>query len=66
MSVHAKKELPFKVPTIQLEDNEKAVLDLIHDFTGHLATTRTDLPSVECRVAGGWVRDKVGRLSRVF
>ena len=49
----------FKVPTIQLDNQESAVLDLIDDFTKHLATSRNDLPAVECRVAGGWVRDKV-------
>lgn len=50
---------PVKVPTIQLEDRETAVLDLVDGFTKHLAKTRHDLPLVECRVAGGWVRDKV-------
>lgn len=49
----------FAVPTIQLDSQESAVLDLIDNFTKHLASTRHDLPSVECRVAGGWVRDKV-------
>jgi tRNA nucleotidyltransferase (CCA-adding enzyme) len=52
-------ELPFKVPTIQLEEREAAVLDLIDTFTHDLANTRHDLPPVECRVAGGWVRDKL-------
>ena len=49
-----------KVPDIKLEDREVAVLDLVDEFTKHLAKTRSDLPRVECRVAGGWVRDKVG------
>ena len=49
----------FTVPTIQLDNQESAVLNLIDDFTKHLASTRNDLPAVECRVAGGWVRDKV-------
>lgn len=53
-----------KVPTIQLEDRESAVLDLVDGFTKHLAKTRPDLPLVECRVAGGWVRDKVSCSSR--
>lgn len=47
------------VPAIKLEDREVAVLDLVDGFTKHLAETRSDLPPVECRVAGGWVRDKV-------
>lgn len=51
--------LPFTVPAIKLEDREVAVLDLVDDFTKYLAEIRTDLPHVECRVAGGWVRDKV-------
>ncbi|KAK9894794.1 poly A polymerase C-terminal region-like protein [Cystobasidium minutum MCA 4210] len=49
----------IKVPAIKLEDREVAVLDLVDGFTKHLAKTRADLPSVECRVAGGWVRDKL-------
>lgn len=53
----------IKVPAIKLEDREVAVLDLVDGFTKHLAKTRADLPSVECRVAGGWVRDKVSSCS---
>lgn len=48
-----------EVPTIQLDAHESAILDLIHRFTLHLGNARPDLPAVECRVAGGWVRDKL-------
>ena len=51
----------FEVPAIQLDAQESAILDLIHRFTLHLGNARPDLPAVECRVAGGWVRDKVRR-----
>lgn len=51
---------PSKHPVIiQLEPQEERVLELIDSFTDHLSATRSDLPKVECRVAGGWVRDKV-------
>lgn len=58
-SYHGSGTPPFRIPEIQLEDRETAVLDLVDRFTKHLAETKPDLPPVECRVAGGWVRDKV-------
>lgn len=58
-SYHGSGTPPFRIPEIQLEDRETAVLDLVDRFTKHLAETKPDLPPVECRVAGGWVRDKL-------
>ena len=46
-------------PRIELNAQEARVLGLIDDVTKHLKQTRSDLPAIECRVAGGWVRDKV-------
>ena len=47
------------VPAIKLESQENQVLDLIDECTRHLREIRSDAKDLECRVAGGWVRDKV-------
>ncbi|CAD6577952.1 MAG: CCA tRNA nucleotidyltransferase, mitochondrial [Cyphobasidiales sp. Tagirdzhanova-0007] len=47
------------VPSIQLDPKEKQVLDLIDEFSKYLRETRRDQSDLECRVNGGWVRDKL-------
>ena len=45
--------------TIQLEENEKRLCDLLLEVTSFLRRSRPEIPPITCRVAGGWVRDKV-------
>jgi hypothetical protein len=52
-------------PTIQLTPEEARFCDLLDDFAreGRKRITKpaveVEIPEVECRIAGGWVRDKV-------
>lgn len=43
--------------TVKLNDTEEQVCTLFHECTEHLKTEKGI--NVICRVAGGWVRDKV-------
>jgi len=45
--------------TIQLTPEEDRLCSLLQQFKQHVETTEPDSPQVECRIAGGWVRDKV-------
>jgi hypothetical protein len=60
-------------PTIQLTPEEARFCDLLDDFAreGRKRITKpaveVEIPEVECRIAGGWVRDKVRiRISAAF
>ncbi|KAG8891337.1 CCA tRNA nucleotidyltransferase, mitochondrial, partial [Tulasnella sp. 408] len=44
---------------IQLTPQEDRLCTLLDQFTNDLKEKRPDLPPVECRIAGGWVRDKL-------
>lgn len=44
---------------IELTPTEDNLCTLLDDCTRHLRENYPDLPPVECRIAGGWVRDKV-------
>jgi hypothetical protein len=44
---------------VVLTKREAQICDLLNDVAEHLKATRTDLPAVTLRIAGGWVRDKV-------
>jgi hypothetical protein len=43
---------------IELTERESQLCGLLRKFTAHLK--ETGQPSPTCRIAGGWVRDKVG------
>ncbi|KAG8900814.1 CCA tRNA nucleotidyltransferase, mitochondrial [Tulasnella sp. 403] len=43
---------------IRLTEQEDSLCTLLDECTKHLAKTREDLQPIECRIAGGWVRDK--------
>ncbi|KAK9765266.1 CCA tRNA nucleotidyltransferase, mitochondrial [Basidiobolus ranarum] len=44
---------------INLNQKEREICDLLHDVALNIKKTDPNLPSVELRVAGGWVRDKL-------
>ncbi|GAB5585264.1 CCA tRNA nucleotidyltransferase [Umbelopsis nana] len=44
---------------VVLTSREAQICDLLNDVAEHLKLTRTDLPPVTLRIAGGWVRDKL-------
>ena len=45
--------------TIHLTPEEDRLCSLLQQFKQHVAKTEPDSHQVECRIAGGWVRDKV-------
>ena len=44
---------------IQLDDKETNICELLRQVSDFVAAERPDLPRIESRIAGGWVRDKV-------
>lgn len=52
--------------TIELSPEEARFCDLLDDFAREgrkkikCPDVEVEIPEVECRIAGGWVRDKVG------
>lgn len=50
---------PLPSLEIQLTEQEDRLCTLLDDCSKHIAETHPELPRVECRIAGGWVRDKV-------
>jgi tRNA nucleotidyltransferase (CCA-adding enzyme) len=44
---------------IVLTENESRICDLLQKVSDYIAAERPDLPQIESRIAGGWVRDKV-------
>ena len=46
-------------PHIELSKTENELVQYLKQVREHLRKSRPDLPSCECRIAGGWVRDKV-------
>ncbi|KDQ20469.1 hypothetical protein BOTBODRAFT_100756 [Botryobasidium botryosum FD-172 SS1] len=44
---------------IQLTPKEEEICTLLDDCCKNLLATRPDIKPVECRIAGGWVRDKL-------
>ena len=44
---------------IMLSDKEARICNLLEQVSDYIAQTRSDLPRIESRIAGGWVRDKV-------
>lgn len=51
---------------VVLTSREAQICDLLNDVAEHLKATRSDLPPVTLRIAGGWVRDKVRWKMLVF
>jgi hypothetical protein len=45
--------------TVRLSPQEEELCDLLDEFRSFVARTAPTEPQVECRIAGGWVRDKV-------
>lgn len=45
--------------TITLTEEEDKLCTLLDEFTKELNSTGEEYAGVECRIAGGWVRDKV-------
>lgn len=52
----AKNGTPMR---IQLDDKEASICELLRQVSDFVAAERPDLPRIESRIAGGWVRDKV-------
>lgn len=50
--------------TVRLSPREEELCDLLDEFRSFVARTAPTEPQVECRIAGGWVRDKVRRSRR--
>ncbi|CAG8559853.1 1678_t:CDS:10 [Funneliformis mosseae] len=48
-----------KEMTITLTEQELNICDLLKQVTAYLKETKPELPSIELRIAGGWVRDKL-------
>ncbi|KAJ8655637.1 hypothetical protein O0I10_008726 [Lichtheimia ornata] len=44
---------------IQLDDKEANICELLRQVSDYVAAERPDLPRIESRIAGGWVRDKL-------
>lgn len=44
---------------IDLSETEAKICKVLQGVTGLIRTERPELPKIECRIAGGWVRDKV-------
>ncbi|KAL1919406.1 uncharacterized protein VTP21DRAFT_2099 [Calcarisporiella thermophila] len=44
---------------VVLTEEEANLCKLLDDVTKHIQETRPDLPKLELRIAGGWVRDKL-------
>eukprot|EP00158_Paraphelidium_tribonemae_P006766 Partr_v1_DN27963_c3_g1_i3_m11623 putative tRNA nucleotidyltransferase len=64
-STSAERKVLEARPPFELSEHERRICNLLLDTTSYLKSTRPDLPSVTCRVAGGWVRDKfMGRESK--
>jgi hypothetical protein len=52
---------PIANPTIGLTPLEEQICTLLDECTRKLRQSQPELEPVECRIAGGWVRDKVRR-----
>ncbi|CAI2171978.1 5666_t:CDS:10 [Funneliformis geosporum] len=48
-----------KEMTVSLTEQELNICDLLRKVTTYLKETNPELPSIELRIAGGWVRDKL-------
>jgi tRNA nucleotidyltransferase/poly(A) polymerase len=46
-------------PDIKLSKTENELIHYLLRFCEHLRNSKPELPPCECRIAGGWVRDKV-------
>jgi hypothetical protein len=53
-----RQKQPRKEMFVKLTDQESKICDLLRKVATYLKETK-QLPSVELRIAGGWVRDKV-------
>jgi tRNA nucleotidyltransferase (CCA-adding enzyme) len=52
---------------IELTEKESKIANVLQGVSALIAKERPELPVIECRIAGGWVRDKVlGRKSGKF
>ncbi len=51
---------------ITLTPDEDRLCTLLDECTKSLKETRPDLAPIECRIAGGWVRDKVRAVRRIY
>jgi hypothetical protein len=52
--------------TITLTPDESKICTLLDDFTKELRSSGDEYTGVECRIAGGWVRDKVSSVMPFF
>ena len=43
----------------RLTEQEKELISLLKEITEHMKKEQPELPHVQLRIAGGWVRDKV-------
>lgn len=50
---------PLPSLTIQLTEQEDQLCTLLDECSKSIHEAKPDSPPVECRIAGGWVRDKV-------
>ncbi|KAF7728008.1 CCA tRNA nucleotidyltransferase, mitochondrial [Apophysomyces ossiformis] len=46
---------------VVLSEKEEKICDLLENVSDYIARERPDLPRIESRIAGGWVRDKLLR-----
>ncbi|OAD73313.1 hypothetical protein PHYBLDRAFT_65920 [Phycomyces blakesleeanus NRRL 1555(-)] len=53
---YSKTGVPMK---IVLDNREQKICELLQNVSHYLAKERPDLPLIESRIAGGWVRDKL-------
>lgn len=44
---------------INLTKIERDICDLLNNVSDYISSQRPELPRIEARIAGGWVRDKV-------
>jgi tRNA nucleotidyltransferase (CCA-adding enzyme) len=44
---------------VNLSETEAKICGVLQGTSNLIATERPELPVIECRIAGGWVRDKV-------
>lgn len=44
---------------VDLSETEAKICKVLQGVSALIATERPELPLIECRIAGGWVRDKV-------
>lgn len=59
MSFTRLRARPLPSLEVQLTERENELCTLLDDCSKWICEKYPGTPSVECRIAGGWVRDKV-------